>query len=162
MHRTRAGGGTASSATLREDGDVDIVNSEALVERFGDWPSFHDAEVYGVRLDSGQRTDGVARLQLDVHVFAIDGQLPGGRFSFVDHTLVTFEFEDIGAVELDGFGPQNVLDDLIMEDINAAAGRQVHVTLPSNNGLGGSFRCRTVIVLDAVPFEPGARSVYGR
>jgi hypothetical protein len=138
------------------------MNREALVERFGEWPPFHDAEVYGLRLDSGQRTDGIARLQLDVHVFAIDGQLPGGRFNFVDHTLVTFEFEDIEAVELDGFRPQNVLDDLVMEDVNAAAGRQVQVTLPSNNGLGGSFRCRAVMVLDAVPFEPGDHSVYRR
>jgi hypothetical protein len=137
-----------------------MINREALVGRFGEWPSFHDAEVYGVRLDSGQRADGIARLQLDVHVFAIAGQLPGGHFNFVDHTLVTFEFEEVEAVELDGFGPQNVLDDLVLEDVHSAAGRQVQVTLPSNHGLGGSFRCRTVTVLDAVPFEPGERSAY--
>jgi hypothetical protein len=139
---------------------VDVINREALVDRFGDWPSFHDAEVYGLRLDSGQRTDGVARLQLDVHVFAIDGQLPDGWFNCVDHTLVTFEFEGVEAVELDRFGPQNVLDDLVMEDINVGGGRQVEVWLPSNNGLDGSFRCRTVTVLNAVPFEPGADSGY--
>jgi hypothetical protein len=69
---------------------VDVINGQTLVERFGDWPSFHDAEVYGVRLDSGQRRDGIPR---------------------------TFEFEDIEAVGLDGFGPRNVLDDLVMEDL---------------------------------------------
>ncbi len=65
-----------------------------------------------LRLDSGQRTDGTVRLQLDVHVFAIDGQLPVGRFNRVEHTSVTFEFEEVEALELDGFGPRNVLDDL--------------------------------------------------
>jgi hypothetical protein len=33
---------------------VQVLNSEALIERFGEWPSFQDAEVYGLRLDSGQ------------------------------------------------------------------------------------------------------------
>lgn len=141
---------------------MEVINREALVRRFGGWPSFHDAEIYDVRLDSGQKLDGIPRLQLDVHVFAIEGRPSDGRVGFVGHTLVTIEFVDIEAVELDGFGPQNVLDDLVMEDADTAAGRQVQVTLPSNNGLGGSFRCRTVIVLEAVPFEPGAHSVYRR
>jgi hypothetical protein len=50
------------------------------------------------------------------------------------------------------FDPQNVLDDLVLEEVHLAAGRQIQVTLPSNNGLEGSFRCRSVTVLAAVPF----------
>lgn len=95
-------------------------------------------------------------------MFGVDGQLPDGRLSFVSHTLVTLEFEEVEALEMDGFGPQNVLDDLVLEDVNLAAGRQVQVTMPSNNGLGGSFRCRSVAVLDAVRHDPGEHSVYGR
>lgn len=141
---------------------MDIVNSEALVERFGSMPSFHDAEVYAVRLDSGQRGDGVVRLQLDVHVFAVDGVLPDGRFNCVNHSLVTLEFEDVTELELEAFGRQNVLDELDLEEVDSPAGRQIQVELPSNNGLGGSFRCRSLAVLDVVPFEPGEHSVYGR
>ena len=141
---------------------VEIVNRDALVERFGDWPSIHDAEVYGVRLDSGQRTDGKVRLQLDVHVFAGDGLLPDGRVNVVNHTLVTLEFEDVEDIELDGFGPQNVLFDLELEEVELASGRQLRVTLPASNGMDASFRCRTLSVLDAVPFEPGEHSVYRR
>jgi hypothetical protein len=102
------------------------------------------------------------RLQLDVHVFAVDGELPGSRFNFVNHTLVTLEFDEVEAVELDGFGPQNVLDDLVLEEVDLASGRQLQVTLPANNGMDGSFRCRRLTVLDAVPFEPGEHSVYRR
>ena len=54
---------------------VDVINREALVERFG-------------------------------------GQRPGGRLKFVNHTLVTFEFEEVEALELEDFGPQNVLFDM--------------------------------------------------
>ena len=52
------------------------------------------------------------------------------------------------------------LDDLVMDEVYLAAGPQVQVTLPSNNGLAGTFRCRSVTVLDAVPHEPGEHSVY--
>jgi hypothetical protein len=138
-----------------------VINREAVVERFGEWPSFHDAEVYGLRLDTGQRGDGIVRLQLDVHVFAVGGQLQGGRLKFVDHTLVTFEFEEVESLELEDFGPQNVLFDLMFEDVRLAAGRQIQVTLSSSHGLSARFRCRTAIVLEAVPFEPGRHSVYG-
>jgi hypothetical protein len=140
-----------------------VINREVLTERFaGKWPSFHDAEVYGLRLDSGQRSDGVVRLELDLHVFDVDGTLPDGRLNVTTHTLVTLEFEEVEMVELDGFGPQNVLDDLVLEEVDFAAGRQVKVTLPTNNGLGGCFRCRQVIVATAAAFEPGQRSVYRR
>ena len=140
---------------------MEVINGDALTERFGGWPSFHDAEVYALRLDSGQLGDGIVRLQLDVHVFAVNGRLPNGRLNFVNHTLVTLAFDEVEALEMDGFGPQNVLDDLVLDEVHLAAGPQVQVTLPSNNGLAGTFRCRSVTVLDAVPHEPGEHSVYG-
>jgi hypothetical protein len=142
-------------------GAMDIINADTLTERFGEWPSFHDAEVYGLRLDSGQRSDGVVRLELDIHVFAADGRLPTGHVSWVNHTLVTLEFEEVEALEIEGFGPQNVLDDLLLDDVHVAAGRQIEVALPSNNGLGGGFRCRSITVLNTIDFEPGPHSVYG-
>jgi hypothetical protein len=74
---------SGTSTTGRRDGGVEVINREALVDRFGDWPSFHDAEVYGLRLDSGQRTNGLMSPQLDVHVFAVEGRLSGGRLNFV-------------------------------------------------------------------------------
>lgn len=141
---------------------MDVINRAALTDRFGGWPSFHDAEVYGLRLESGQRSSGVAALALEIHVFAIDGRLPDGRLNFVNHSLVTLGFEEIEELEMDGFGPQNVLDDLLLEEVHQAAGRQIQVTLPSNNGLEASFRCRSVTVLDVSDLEPGPHSVYGR
>ncbi|MGZ6564561.1 MAG: Imm50 family immunity protein [Solirubrobacteraceae bacterium] len=136
---------------------VDVFNREALEERFGRWPSFHDAEVQAVRLDSGQRADGKPSVELDVHVFDADGLLPDGRVNFIRHMLATLRFEGAEAIVLDGFGPQNVLDDLVIEDIGnhaPGAGRML-VSLPSNNGLKGSLRCEHVVVVGACDFEPG-------
>lgn len=141
---------------------VSVFNREALEERFGSWPSFHDAEVLGVRLDSGQRSDGRTRLELDIHVFDVDGVLPSGRFALVKHTLVTFEFVGVESVRLDYFGPQNVLAGLSLEERTASVSRaRIHVDLPSSNGLEGSFDCEEVIVTRVEPHSPGVHSVYG-
>ena len=142
-----------------------IFNREELEERFGGWPSFHDSEVQAVRLDSGQRADGKPTVELDVHLFAVAGVLPNGRhLNFVRHTLTTLRFVGAEAIELEGFGPQNVLDDLVFEDLgsNTPGASQMLVSLPSNNGLGGSFRCENAVVLSATDFEPGPNSVYHR
>jgi hypothetical protein len=141
---------------------VQIINREAVEERFGSWPSFHDAEVYAVRLDSGQRLTAPTSLELDIHVFAVEATMSGERYTFVKHTLVTLRFEGVEMVELDGFGPQNVLDDLVIEDLGqgVATASRLSVSLPSNNGLGGSFRCEDITVLSALPFDPGPRSPY--
>jgi Immunity protein 50 len=143
---------------------LQISNSEALESRFGAWPSFHDAEVLGVRLDSGDRSDGRPRLELDIHVFAVEGQRPDGGFNFVDHTIATLEFTGIDDIRLDGFGPQNVLDDLVLHDLGprALTAAAIQVELSSNNGLGGAFRCEEMTVLAAEPYVPGVHSVYSR
>jgi hypothetical protein len=141
-----------------------IFNREELKERFGGWPSFHDSEVQAVRLDSGQRADGKPTVEMDIHLFDVDGVLPNGHLNFVRHTLATLRFEGAEAIELEGFGPQNVLDDLVFEDLGSKApgAARMLVSLPSNNGLGGSFRCENAILLSASDFEPGPRSVYHR
>jgi hypothetical protein len=141
---------------------LQIINRELLEERFGSWPSFHDAEVYAVRLDSGQRSTGRPSLELDIHVFDAEGKGSEGGWKYVRHTVATFLFDGVEVVELGGFGHQNVLDDLLFEDLGPGfvSASRIGVSLPSNNGLGGAFRCETVTVLAATPFEPGPHSVY--
>jgi hypothetical protein len=99
---------------------------------------------------------------MDVHLFAVDGKLGDGRLNFVLHTLVALEFAGVEDLRLDGFGPQNVLDELVMRDLGASAPRPagVEIELPSNNGLGGAFRCEEVAVVAVEPYTPGPHSVY--
>jgi hypothetical protein len=134
-----------------------VFNQEALEDLFGGWPSFHDAEVQAVRLDSGQQTDGKPSVEVDIHLFDAAGLLPNGRLKFIRHTLATLRFEGAEAVVLDGFGPQNVLDDLVIEDLGTSApgAARMLVSLLSSNGLEGSLRCEHAVVLAAGDFEPG-------
>ena len=142
-----------------------VHNHEALVERFGAWPSFHDAEVLSVRLDNGQRTDGRVAVELDVHIFEITGETDEyGYYVFRLHTLVTLRFDGACEIELEDFGPQNVLDGLELElaDEPAVDAARLSVELPSNNGLSGALRCEEATVMAVKRFEPGPFSVYGQ
>lgn len=116
----------------------------------------------GTPLDSGQQTDGKPSVELDIHLFDVDGVLPNGKFNFVRHTLATLRFEGAEQIALDGFGPQNALADLVLEDLgNEAPGAaRMLVAMPSSNGVTGSFRCEHGLVLAAADFEPGPHSVY--
>jgi hypothetical protein len=139
-----------------------IVNAQELETRFGRWPSFHDAEIQALRLDSGQRSESTPNLELDIHVFALASSSNEKSYSYDSHTLVTLEFADIEDLELWGFQDQNVLDDLVIRDLgpDIAEGAAFQVELPANWGLGGAFRCRQIAVLAVEPFVPGPRSPY--
>lgn len=65
----------------------------------------------------------------------------------------TFLFEGVGEVKLDGFGPQNVLDELVIDQASTIHGPRARVALPGNNGLEGSFLCESVIVLNVTPID---------
>src|SRR4051794_8099122 len=104
-----------------------VISREALEERFGEWPSFHDAEIQAVRMDSGQRSSGRPSIQIDIHVFR---WRDAGEPRFFDHTLVTFRFEGVTEVEMTRFGHQNVLMDLAFEDAGPGWRDRTRVRLP--------------------------------
>ena len=139
---------------------VQVIAASALEERFGAWPSFHDAEVQAVRLDSGQRAGEKPSVELDIHLFEVEGPPVHGKLRYVHHTLVTLRLEGAEDIELGGFGPQNVLWDLVIEDAPPPGTAGVLVSLPSSNGLSGSVRCEAVVVTAVHDFIPGPASVY--
>lgn len=135
-------------------------HGSALIERFGRWPSFHDAEVLAVRLDDGSRTGLAPSIELDVHVFAMSDEVDDdGSFVLRSHTLAVLRFDGVRDVELEDFGAQNALDGL---EVERAADGALTVALPSNNGLSGAFACDAARVVAVEPFTPGPHSLYGQ
>src|SRR4051812_7507600 len=55
----------------------------------------------------------------------------------------------LAEVSLNGFGGPNVLDDLLFDDLGPGwvDAARTRVTLPSNNGLDGTFRCCEAMIL---------------
>ena len=92
----------------------------------------HDAEVHALRLDrSDWHRRGVV-LELRIYVFGGSYTPRGdGQGSFDRHALVTLAFDGVEAVELSGFGRQNVLWDLEVEESRDADGSRLLVSMPA-------------------------------
>jgi len=119
--------------------DFRLVNNHAeLVAVFGDWPSFHDAEVLSLILDRSERTLDVA-----FYVFRTSGEHnSAGQFIRSDEVLVRMRFYGISELSLFDFNEQNVLSDLSLIEEST----EKRVRLHGLYGLSGSFLCKAIEV----------------
>jgi len=87
-----------------------IPGAEALIEWFGVWPSFHDAEVLEINLKrSGQSSFRVHTWRMTKEVDAT------GHYITDHHVVVTFWLDDVSDLELADFSHQNVIFSLACE-----------------------------------------------
>ena len=115
-----------------------VKNHVELISVFGDWPSFHDAEVFSLTLDRSGRT-----LDLALYVFRTSKELNGqGQFKRSDELLVRMRFHSISEMSLYDFNEQNVLSDLSI--VEEPKGKRVH--LHGLYGLSGDFLCEAIEV----------------
>lgn len=140
-----------------------VGNASALVTVFGDWPSFHDAEVLEILL---QRGPGTASLQALIHVFKMTAEIDAeGRYVNTNHTLVRFRFAGLELHSLKWFNHQNAIDDLEVTPVTEVPGR-FSVYMPSNWGCDVEFTCESIAVLSVEPYTEEAMiidgSVYAR
>lgn len=141
---------SSASADLIEDAD-------RILRIFGDWPSFHDAEVLRLTLDrAGPQGPS---LDLVIHAFEMTPDVdPSGFYVLKNHTLVTLRFIGVALESLGGFNHQNVLSDLAITPLDPEEhdGRRVGVTMHSSYGLEGSFECSSCLVADVEPYDVSA------
>lgn len=125
----------------------DIIGTERLIERFGAWPSFHDAEV--VRLVLNRAGSNGPMAELLVHTWVSNDKVDErGYYLMEKHTLVRFTFEQIKACDMSDFNEQNVLINLDFESENYEGERAFRVTINPSYGLGGSIVCGRIIIAD--------------
>ncbi|ARQ58088.1 MULTISPECIES: Imm50 family immunity protein [Rhizobium] len=86
-----------------------IAGGPELLAWFGQKPTFHDAEILSLSLN---RT-GVSELTIHGWI-ATDGVDQDGYCILDKHAVVTFAFEDIMDLQLDGFSHQNVINGLVL------------------------------------------------
>jgi hypothetical protein len=137
----------------------DIGNAKLVTDVFGEWPSFHDAEILRITL---QREPRSASLVCVFHLFKASSEIDEtGHFVLRDHTLVTLLFGEIDFKSLTEFNHQNVIDNL-----NITGRRPFLVDIPANNGCDATFSCETIDVLSVAPYDFEHRtrdgSIYGR
>ncbi len=83
-----------------------IQNAESLIEIFGRFPSFHDAEVWKIILNRRGSENHLPALEALIYVYS------SGR-----KCLVNLEFAGIFGLKLENFNHQNVLGDLEIREI---------------------------------------------
>jgi Immunity protein 50 len=134
-----------------------IENSEAVTRIFGEWPTFHDAEVLRVVLD-GSGADGPT-LEVSIHTFMGTGEVTAnGHFETRDHTLVTLRFTGVEFDHIGDFSHQNVLFELVISAMDPAqhSGRRFSVDMSASCGMCAEFECVGCAVVAAVPYDVSA------
>lgn len=133
---------------------VPIESAERLLEPFGYWPSFHDAEVHEASLkrDDYRGSHPCApSLTLRIHVFDSDGTLDDrGYYRIRTSVMATLRFNNIEDVTFHEFGIQNVLNDLQFEQMSDG---RIGVALGPCFGLHGSLTCQSIEVVDVQPWS---------
>jgi hypothetical protein len=133
-----------------------VTGADRLVERFGAWPSFHDAEVIRIGLDR-HGTNGPTGEML-VHTWVMTNALDDrGHYVLEKHTLVRFVFEQIASCEFSDFNHQNVLFGLEVKRETVDGAAVYCVTLDSSYGLHGRVVCSRLVVADVMPCDARGR-----
>lgn len=137
---------------------VKIENEHLLTDRFGRWPSFHDAEIVSARFE--RSGPDAPFLECDIHVFEMTTEIDeAGFYILKHHTLVTLRFCDIALERFAGWNEQNALWSLdiqpaVSADQSAQDSYSIEVDMPSSYGCEAKLWCRAVKILNARDFAP--------
>ncbi|SFI26320.1 hypothetical protein SAMN05216304_1024 [Bosea sp. OK403] len=129
----------------------ELPGGNEIISWFGAVPDFHDAEIVGLKLDRG----GPSRL--DVYFFRLQ-QSPMFKPNVLEPTgdaIITFEFDHIVDLSLEGFSPQNVIFGLRLGRAKPNPERAPYFGIDSSPddyeieldpcyGLSGKIRARSV------------------
>lgn len=122
-------------------------NAALLMDRFGTWPSFHDAEV--IRIELSRKPD--VAISMEVYLFATSSQLDDrGYYRREQESIVTFIFRGVQELTLLDFNEQNVLQELA---ISRQEDGNLRVQIFASYGLNGSFLCANAEIAHVQPVE---------
>jgi Immunity protein 50 len=141
-----------------EDIERLIEGSKKLIDIFGYWPSFHDAEVIELHFWRGDVDPDADRyifplLRVNLHVWEMKNDLNSqGFLGRRHHTLATLRFHDVNEFRMEGFNHQNAILGLsiIREERDQGPSPIFAVHFDPAHGMGASFICTLVEVVDAV------------
>ena len=123
---------------------------DLVLNAFGYWPSFHDARIEGVRLDSS----GGGAVMFTIRAFEMTSETDArGYFGLSKQHDVRFRFDDVAEVSIPEH--DDTLSSLEIVSALGSDGRFLVVVESAigsqNEGYGGSFRARSGVVLDVIP-----------
>ncbi|MFT4114364.1 Imm50 family immunity protein [Silvibacterium sp.] len=134
-----------------------IRNSEKLTRIFGQWPSFHDAEVLEIHLNRGnfvpsKKHSEMPFLTMTVWLWEMTKEVnEGGYFILRNHTRCTFQFRDVSKLELSDFNSQNAIWGLEIEKKEREEKPTPYfaVGVQPSFGIAASFECVEIEITNA-------------
>ena len=136
-----------------------IEGSEKLTKIFGYWPTFHDAEVHELNLwrgdvepDAGQYI--FPALSVSLHLWELLNETnERGYLVTRHHTFAKLHFHDVDELKMEGFNHQNAIFGLSItrEERPEGPSPLFVVNFDPAFGMGASFTCGRIEVVDAVP-----------
>lgn len=125
-----------------------ISGAEQVLETFGCWPDFHDAELISFiasRALSSADSETVARLGVHVRRYtAVGNETADYRQALEKSALVHFVCIGASDFEFSGFNHQNVIDSISVSSVEGEP--SLRVEIDAVWGFGGSLRCTGVLV----------------
>jgi hypothetical protein len=125
-----------------------IINHEVVIQRFGYWPSFHDAEVLKVTFEAHPGYRATVTFLMETHEF-INKLNTRGQYKQVNNCLIELQFTGIKEMHFDGFDHQNVVFDLTLKESKG----NIECTFDSSIGLVASVVAEEALVLKLIPTE---------
>ena len=123
-----------------------ITNHDAVVNFYGYWPSFHDANVPEYRAPTFENP----LLEFTLHTRQMTNEVDSkGYFVLKKHALVKFYFDCLADVQMDEFGANNILFDVSFMKIDIDT--EFFVELNSVMAMPGSFNARKGAVVSVIP-----------
>jgi hypothetical protein len=131
-----------------------LGNYQTLVDHFGYWPSFHDANVMAYTAPTADRQT----LDLTLHTWEMTSEVDAkGYYVLRKHVLVAFCFAGVHDASLERFDSGNIL--FGMDITRAGDADSFHVELDSVMDMSGDFSATLGEVLSVIPCTSDAKAI---
>lgn len=134
-----------------------INGSEKLIDAWGDWPSFHDAEIIQCSFERAFPVEfgcNITRLLIHLRQYISIGENTADyQIIQTKSVLAKFVFSSVSDLELSDFNHQNVINSFTVSPIFKDNKIGLLVDIEPAWGLGGFFRC-TEATLESVEVLP--------
>ena len=128
-----------------------IKGAELVVQRFGDWPSFHDAEIIWLRLDRQGPT-----FEFMLHAFEATNEINNqGQYALTNHSLIHFRCDQMSEISIEGFNHQNVIFEIEIENIRqeGCENDDLMLTINPSFGVAAIVNASVIEVVSIVPCD---------
>ncbi len=146
---------TPNHSTEQMPAMIDLIdNATNVTQIFGEWPSFHDAEVH--RLTLNRTGEDGPSLEVVIHAFKMTDEVTAsGHCRLCNHTLITIRFSGVALEHILDFNHQNVMSGLAISAIDpeSHSGRRLAVQISASFGMEAVFECTRCTVTDTRPYD---------